>query len=65
MKIEELVAGLKEKGLTDEQIKEELEKMKADIEAFLNPAEEPKEKVEEVHEEEESDEEKEHRVFGI
>lgn len=65
MKIEELVAGLKEKGMSDEEIKAELEKIKADIEAFLNPAEEPKEKVEEVHNEEEGDEEKEHRVFGI
>lgn len=65
MKIEELVAGLKEKGLSDEEIKAELEKMKADIEAFLNPAQEPEAKVEEVKEEEESDEEKEHRVFGI
>ena len=45
MKIEELVAGLKEKGMSDEEIKAELEKIKADIEAFLNPAEEPKEKV--------------------
>ena len=65
MNIEELVAGLKEKGMSDEEIKAELEKIKADIEAFLNPAQEPKEKVEEVHEEEESDEEKEHRIFGI
>ena len=64
MNIEELVAGLKEKGMSDEEIKAELEKIKADIEAFLNPAKEPEKKVDEVHEEE-SDEEKEHRVFGI
>lgn len=65
MNIEELVAGLKEKGMSDEEIKAELEKIKADIEALLNPADEPKEKVDEVHNEEESDEEKEHRIFGI
>jgi orotate phosphoribosyltransferase-like protein len=65
MNIEELIAGLKEKGMSDEEIKAELEKIKADIDAFLKPAEEPEEKVEEVHEEVESDEDKEHRVFGI
>ena len=65
MDIEKLIAGLKEQGLNDEQIKEELEKIKKDIDAYLEPAENPEEKNEEVHEEVESDEEKEHRVFGI
>lgn len=61
MNIEELIAGLKEKGMSDEEIKAELEKIKADIDAYLNPVENPAEKNDEV----ETDEEKEHRVFGI
>lgn len=65
MNIEELIAGLKEKGLTDDEVKAELEKIKADIDAYLNPQENPETKNEEVKEEVESDEEKEHRVFGI
>lgn len=66
MNIEELIAGLKEKGLNEEEVKAELEKIKADIDAFLNPAQNPEEKNEEVHEEVEEDEEaKQHRIFGI
>ena len=65
MNIEELIAGLKEKGMSDEEIKAELEKIKADIDAFLNPVENPAEKNDEVKKEVETDEEKEHRVFGI
>ena len=65
MNIEELIAGLKEKGMSDEEIKTELEKIKADIDAFLNPVENPAEKNDEVKKEVETDEEKEHRVFGI
>ena len=65
MNIEELIAGLKEKGLTDDEVKAELEKIKADIDAYLNPQENPETKNEEVKEEVESDEDKEHRVFGI
>lgn len=65
MNIEELIAGLKEKGMSDEEIKVELEKIKADIDAFLNPVENPAEKNDEVKKEVETDEEKEHRVFGI
>ena len=61
MNVEELIAGLKEKGLNDEEIKAELQKIVEDIEAFLEPDEKP----EEVKQEEETDEEKEHRVFGI
>lgn len=61
MNVEELIAGLKEKGMSDEEIKAELQKIVEDIEAFL----EPEEKPEEVKEEVENDEEKEHRVFGI
>lgn len=65
MRIEDLIAGFKEKGLTDEQIKEELVKIKTDIEAFLNPQDVPEDKEKEVKEEVETDEEKQHRVFGI
>jgi len=65
MDIEKLIAGLKEKGLDDEQVKAELEKIKNDIEVYLNPGEEPTEKEEEVKEEVETDEQKQHRVFGI
>ena len=65
MNVEELIAGLKEKGLGEEEIKAELEKIKADIDAFLNPHKEPEQKDEEVHEEVDNDEEKMHKVFGI
>lgn len=65
MDIEKLIAGLKEKGLDDEQVKAELEKIKNDIEVYLKPGEEPTEKEEEVKEEVETDEQKQHRVFGI
>lgn len=65
MDIEQLIAGLKEKGMGDDEIKVELEKIKADIDAYLNPAKNPEEKNEEVHEEVETDEAKEHRIFGI
>lgn len=65
MNVEELIAGLKEKGMSDEEIKAELEKIKSDIDAYLNPAENPAEKNDEVKKEVETDEEKEHRVFGI
>lgn len=61
MKIEELIAGLKEKGLSEEEIKTELEKIKADIDAYLTP----EQKQDEVHEEVEKNEDKEHRIFGI
>ena len=66
MNIEELVAGLKEKGLTEDQVREELERIKADIDAILLP----KEKIDEVKDEvkddkKESEEEKQKRIFGI
>ena len=64
MKIEEIIAKLKEEGKTDEEIKAELELIKKDIDAYLGDNE-GKAKDEEVHEEIETDEEKEHRVFGI
>lgn len=63
MNIEELIAGLKEKGMSDEQIKEELMKLKADIEKHLTP--EPAPEPAPATEPEESDEEKQHRVFGL
>ena len=50
MNIEELIAGLKAKGLNDEAIKEELNKIKADIDAYLNPSANPEEKDDEVKE---------------
>ena len=63
MNIEELVKGLKEQGLADEDIKKELIRIREEIDHILEPKEEePKEKVEEVVE---SDEEKEKRIFGI
>ena len=65
MNIEELVVKLKEKGLTDEEVKKELERIKADIDVILLP----KDKVDEVKDEEkhdeESEEEKQKRIFGI
>lgn len=60
MKIEELVAGLKEQGLSDDEIKAELEKIKADIDAFLGEGKE--EEVKELTPEEEA---KRKEVFGI
>ena len=65
MNIEELVAGLKEKGLTEDQVREELERIKADIDAILLPKEKIDEVKDEVKEDKESDEEKEKRIFGI
>ena len=65
MNIEELVAGLKEKGLTEDQVREELERIKADIDAILLPKEKVDEVKDEVKEDKESDEEKEKRIFGI
>ena len=66
MNIEELIAGLKEKGLDEEQVKAELEKIRKDIDAYLEPDENPAEKNDEVHEEVKEDEaEKQKRVFGI
>lgn len=62
MKIEELVAGLKEQGLSDDEIKVELEKIKADIDAFLGAKEEKKEEVIPTAEEELA---KRKEVFGI
>ena len=62
MNIEELVAGLKEKGLSEEEIRAELEKTKAAIDAYLNPA---KEQTPAEEPAEETDDDKEHRVFGI
>lgn len=62
MNIAELIKGLKEQGLADEEIKKELIRIREEIDHILEPKEEPKEKVEEVVE---SDEEKEKRIFGI
>ena len=64
MKIEEIIAKLKEEGKTDEEIKAELELMKKDIDAYLGDNE-GKEKDEEVKEEVQDDEKKMHDVFGI
>ena len=59
MKIEEIIAKLKEEGKTDEEIKAELELMKKDIDAYLGDNEgEEKEEVQD-------DENKMHDVFGI
>lgn len=41
MNIEELVAGLKEQGLGDEEIRAELEQIKAGIDEFLGGGEQP------------------------
>lgn len=65
MDIEKLVAGLKEKGLNDDEVKAELSKIKADIDAYLNTSENPEEKNKEVKDEVESDEDKRKRIFGI
>lgn len=47
MNIEELVVALKEKGLGEEEIKAELEKIKADIDKYLGVAQpEQKEEIE-------------------
>lgn len=59
MDIQELVNGLKEKGLQEEEIKNELLKIKADIDAYLG-----EEKAPVVEEEKETEEQKEERVFG-
>ena len=68
MKIEELIAKLKEEGKSEEEIKAELELIKKDIDAYLGD-DESKEKDEEVKDEikddEESEDEKMKRVFGI
>lgn len=64
MKIEEIIAKLKEEGKTDEEIKAELELIKKDIDAYLGDNE-GEEKDEEVKEELDEDEEKMHQVFGI
>jgi uncharacterized protein (DUF433 family) len=62
MKIEEIIAKLKEDGKTDEEIKAELELIKKDIETFLGNNEGQKE---EEKEEVQDDENKMHEVFGI
>ena len=64
MKIEEIIAKLKEEGKTDEEIKAELELIKKDIDAYLGDNE-GKAKDEEVEEELDEDEDKMHQVFGI
>ena len=64
MKIEEIIAKLKEDGKTDEEIKSELELLKKDIDAFLGD-DEGKEKDDEVKDEVEDDEKKMKEVFGI
>jgi hypothetical protein len=64
MRIEEIIAKLKEDGKNDEEIKAELELMKKDIDAFLGDNE-GKEKDQEVKEEVQDDEDKMHDVFGI
>lgn len=63
MKIEELVAGLKEQGLSDDEIKAELEKIKADIDAFLGAKDEKQ--AEEVIPTAEEELAKRKEVFGI
>lgn len=68
MNIEELVASLKQKGLQDEQIKAELEKIKEDIDKFLNPQTgTPAPSVEDKKDAMplETDDDKEKRVFGF
>ena len=65
MNIEELIAGLKAKGLNDEAIKEELNKIKADIDAYLNPSANHEEKNDEVKEEVDEDVDKRKAVFGV
>ena len=62
MNIEELIAGLKEKGLTDEEIKAELDKIKTDIDAYLGDNE-GEQKDNEVKDEINEDE-KMKEVFG-
>lgn len=64
MKIEEIIAKLKEEGKSDEEIKAELELMKKDIDAYLGNNE-GEQKDEEVHEEINEDENKMKEVFGI
>ena len=64
MKIEELIAKLKEEGKSEEEIKAELELIKKDIDAYLGDNE-GEEKDLEVKEEVEEDENKMHEVFGI
>lgn len=64
MKIEEIIAKLKEGGKSDEEIKAELELMKKDIDAYLGDNEGEK-KDEEVKDEVNEDEKKMHDVFGI
>ena len=59
MDIEKLISGLKEQGLEDEEIKEELLKFKEQIEAYLNP------KVKEQEEIKENENDKQKRVFGV
>lgn len=58
MNIEELVNGLKEKGLDDNAIRQELEKIKNDIDNYLNPQAE-------VESPQPEEEEKEKRIFGL
>ena len=65
MNIEELIAGLREKGLDEEAIKEELNKIKADIDAYLNPSANPEAKDDEVKEEVSEDVDKRKAVFGV
>lgn len=62
MKIEELIAKLKEEGKNEEEIKAELELVKKDIDAYLGD-DEVEEEVKK--DEEESEEDKRKRIFGI
>lgn len=64
MKIEELIAKFKEAGKSDEEVKAELEALKKEIEAFLEPAP-PAPPAEEEKPSEEEEEKKMHEVFGI
>lgn len=68
MKIEEVIAKLKEDGKNDEEIKAILVEVRKDIDAYLgeDAKEEKKEDVkEEVKKDEESEEDKRKRIFGL
>lgn len=64
MKIEELIAKLREEGKSDDEIKSELELIKKDIDAYLGDNEGAKKDVE-VDDEVNDDDKKMHDVFGI
>lgn len=66
MDINEIVSLLKDKGLSEEDVKAELEKFKAEIDAYLNgETAQEKPEGEAPKAEGETDAEKEHRVFGL